>query len=315
MKITVLETNMLTKGDICLDKLNNLGKVTYLDCIKPNEIIEKCIDDEIILCSKTIFNKELIDCLPKLKLICVFATGYNNVDTKYAAKKGITVVNVPGYSTESVVQHVFTLLLTLAGSTNKYVESTSKGDWINSPTFTYFPYNFSEISGKTLGIVGYGTIGSRVAEVGNAFGMKVIVHSRTPKENCPYEQVSLETLLKKCDFLSLNCPLTEKTKEMINKDALSLMKSTAYIINTSRGPVINEQDLADALHNGKIAGAALDVLTVEPMEKDCPLFGEKNCIITPHIAWTTYDARQRLADICADNVKAYIDGNPINTVN
>lgn len=315
MKISVLETDMLTKGDICLDALNALGNITYYNCIPLSQIIEKCKDDEIILCSKTVFNRHLINNLPKLKLICVFATGYNNVDTEYAKEKGITVVNVPGYSTESVVQHVFTLLLTLAGSTNRYVESTAKGDWIKSPTFTYFPYSFGELFGKTLGIVGYGAIGKRVAEVAKAFGMNVIVHTRTKKDDCPFEQTTLESLLERCDFLSLNCPLTDKTRGMINKDTISMMKPTAYIINTSRGPVINEQDLADALNNGKIAGAGLDVLTVEPMEEDCPLFGAKNCIITPHIAWTTYDARQRLSDICADNVKAYIEGKPINVVN
>ena len=315
MKISVLETNMLTSGDISLSPLEALGDVDFYNKLTDDQIVKLCSESEVILCTKTLFHKELIDLLPKLKLICVFATGYNNIDTSYAASKGILVANAPAYSTESVVQHVFSLVLNLAGNTYKYINSTSRGEWITSPTFSYFNIPIIELNGKTLGIVGYGAIGKRVAELGNAFGMKVLVCTRTKKDDCPYPQMTVDEMLPLCDFVSLNCPLNEDTKELINAERLAKMKSSAFIINAARGPVVDEAAIADALFSGGIAGYGADVLSTEPMSPDSPLVSAPNCILTPHIAWASLEARTRLMEICVNNIKGYIDGTPVNLVN
>ena len=315
MKISVLETNMLTVGDISLSDLEELGDTDFYDKLDDDEIVRLCYDSDIILCTKTVFNKELIDRLPKLRFISLFATGYNNVDTLYARQKGILVSNAPAYSTESVVQHVFSLILNLAGNTYRYIDSTNRGDWVASPTFSYFNIPIIELYGKTLGIVGYGAIGKRVAEIGNAFGMKVIVCTRTPKQDCPYPQMSIDEMLPLADFVSLNCPLTDATKGLINAERISKMKPTSFIINAARGPVVDEKAIAEALYKGIIAGFAADVIEKEPMSPTSPLIGAPNCILTPHVAWASLEARTRLMDICINNIKGFIDGSPVNLVN
>lgn len=315
MKISVLETNMLTAGDICLSPLEDLGDTDFYNKLSDDEIVRLCQESRIILCTKTFFHKALIDRLPNLRLICVFATGYNNVDVLYAKEKGILVANAPAYSTESVAQHVFSLILNLAGNTYKYISSTARGEWISSSTFSYFNIPIIELHSKTLGIIGYGAIGKRVAEIGKAFGMNVLICTRTPKSDCPFPQMSIDEMLPLCDFVSLNCPLNDGTRSLINADRLSKMKPTAYIVNAARGPVVDEVAISEALFSGEIAGYGADVLEIEPMSPDSPLTTAPNCILTPHVAWASLEARTRLMDICINNIKGFIDGKPVNLVN
>ena len=251
---------------------------------------------------------------PNLKYIGLFATGYDNIDIQEAARRGIVVCNAPGYSTMSVAQHTFSLLLNLASNTISYNDSVHNGDWIQSSVFTYLKFSIMEISEKKLGIIGYGAIGRAVAEIGRAFGMHPLIHTRTLPKNCPFPIVPFDTLLAESDFVTLHCPLTKQTKHLINANALSKMKKTAYLINTSRGGVIDEDALAAALHSGSIAGAGIDVLTTEPMRNGHPYFTAPNCIITPHIAWASVEARHRLIKIVYENLEAFLRGTPINNV-
>lgn len=315
MKITVLDKPTFTVGDINLDNINALGNVSYHEILTREEVISACYNSPIVVCNKTLFDKEMINALPNLKYIGLTATGYNNVDLEVAKEKGIVVTNVPGYSTIDVAQHVFAFILHHANKIDVYDSTVKNGDWIRSKTFCYFNYPLFELSGKTLGVFGYGDIGKRVADIGNAFGMKVIVHTRTTPKNCPYQLVDKQTLFSESDYLSLHSPLNEQTKGLINEETLSLMKNTAVLINTSRGPVVDEVALKNALNNKVIAHAYLDVLCIEPMSKDSPLIGVPNLTITPHVAWAPRESRQRLIDIVASNIKAFIDNNPQNVVN
>ena len=314
MKITVLDKISFTIGDIDLSPLNSLGSVEYYDVLSSSEVKRVLQDTDIVVCNKTVFDKEMILSLPKLKYIGLTATGYNNVDIEYANKRGITVCNVPNYSTVDVAQHVFAFLLHYANKISEYDASVKDGDWLKSKTFCYFDTPIVELYNKTMGIVGFGNIGKKVANIASAFGMKVLVYSRTKKQS-EYEFCSKEELFKRSDFISLHCPLNEETSRLINKETLSLMKPTSVLINTSRGGVIDEYALKEALEQGKIKHALLDVLTIEPMNKDCPLIGVKNVTFTPHVAWAPVECRQRLVEIVAQNVKAFIDGNPQNVVN
>ena len=315
MEIIVLDRNTVTLEDVDFSALESLGNVKYYNVLPKEELPEILKDAEYVICNKAVFDEKLINECKKLKYIGLFATGFNNVDLKAANERNITVCNAPDYSTESVVQHAFALLLNLAGSVGKYDKFTCEGGWIKSPTFSFFQYPITEIAGKTIGVVGFGAIGKRVCQIAKCFGMNVLVHTRTVPEVKEYEFVSKEELFKRADFISLNCPLNEGTKNLVNKDTISLMKETAYIINTARGGVVNQEDLAEALNSERIAGAGLDVLEVEPMLESNPLYKAKNCIITPHTAWASKDARQRVADLAGTNLKAYIEGNPVNTVN
>lgn len=315
MEIIILDRNTVTLEDVDFSALDVLGDTKYYNVLPKEKLPEVLKDAEYVICNKAVFDENLISKCPKLKYIGLFATGFNNVDLKVANERNITVCNAPDYSTESVVQHTFALLLNLAGSIGKYDKFTYDGGWIKSPTFSFFRYPITEIAGKTLGTVGYGAIGKRVCEIAKCFGMNVIVHTRTIPENSEFEFVSREELFKRADFISLNCPLNEGTKNLVNKETLSLMKKTAYIINTARGGVVNQEDLAEALNTEQIAGAGLDVLEVEPMLESNPLYRAKNCIITPHTAWASKDARQRVADLAGANLKAYLEGKPVNTVN
>lgn len=314
MKVTVLDKISFTVGDIDLSSLDALGEVEYYDVLSPEEIIKVCRDSEVIVCNKTLFTKDILECLPKLKFIAITATGYNNVDLAFAKSKGILVANVPNYSTVDVAQHVFAFILNYSNRVYEYDLSVKQGDWIKSKTFCYFDKPLVELHGKTLGIFGFGNIGKTVAKIADAFGMKVIVYNRS-KKDIPYKQVDKETLFKTSDYLTIHCPLNDETKHLINKDTLALMKPTAVLINTSRGGVINEDHLKDALNNDVIAHAMLDVLTFEPMVKGNVLLDAKNVTFTPHIAWAPKETRQRLIDLVANNITCFVKGNPINIVN
>ncbi len=313
MHMIILDKVTLTQNDIDFSPLTELCDTEFYDILSKEDIKKVCKDTDILLCNKAVIDREVIDECKNLKFIGLFATGYNNIDTEYAAQKGIVVSNVPGYSTNSVAQLVFTFIMLLATNAHKYDESVHKGDWIRSFTFSYFPYSITELYGKRIGIFGCGAIGRAVGNIGKAFGMDVVYTSRTKYEG--YEYVDFDTLLETSDFISLNCPLTKQTEKLINAKTLAKMKKEAFLINTSRGGVIDEKDLAEALTNGIIAGAALDVLTEEPMKKDNVLLSAPNCIITPHVAWASYEARTRLIKMVAENVRAFMNGTPVNKVN
>lgn len=315
MKIVVLDKKTVTEGDISLKAIEDLGDVKFYNLTSNEEIVDHIDDAEIILVNKVSIKADVMDRCKNLKYIGLFATGYNNIDLEKAKESGIVVCNAPAYSTQAVAQHTFALLLHLTNKVATYNESVHDGKWINSETFSYFPYPLSEIAGMTMGLFGFGSIGHKVADIANAFGMKVIVYTRTPKVEENVEFVTEEELFARSDVLSIHCPLTDATRDFIDVTRLKQMKSTAILINTARGPIVNEKDLADALNQNIIAGAAVDVLSREPMREDNPLKTAKNCVITPHIAWAPKQTRERLIQIVADNIKHYLDGNPINVVN
>ena len=316
MKITVLDGFAVNPGDLDWGILSPYGEVTVYDrTASDEESIHRIADSEIVMVNKTPLPAIVLENAPKLKLVCVLATGYNVVDCDAARKLGITVCNVPAYSTAAVAQLVFSFILHFASRTSAYNKFVQSGGWIKSETFSDFLYPIQELAGKTIGIIGYGSIGRKVAHIAQAFNMNVIVNTRTAKQDGSVKFVGLKELFSDADVITAHCPLTEETMGLINKETLSYCKPSCVIINTSRGPVVNEQDLADALNSGKIAGAALDVLCQEPMSEECPLIGAKNCIITPHIAWAPLETRERLVKVVAENVKAFIEGYPINTVN
>jgi glycerate dehydrogenase len=302
-------------GDIPTAQLEELGDVKIIPLTKPEETAANIGDADIVLCNKVLINKEVMDACPNIKYIGLFATGYNNVDVEYAAQKGITVCNAGQYSTNAVAQQTFAYILDRFSRVRDYDNAVKNGEWERSPAFSYFPVPTSELAGKTLAIVGYGSIGRKVAEIGAAFGMNIVISTRTQPKDCPYEVTDLFTAAEKADVLTFHCPLTDKTAGIINSELLSHMKPTAMLVNTSRGGVVNEADLAQALNDEKIAAAYLDVLVKEPMSPDTPLKGAKNCVITPHTAWAPLETRQRLVDIVCDNIRAWQSGTPRNKVN
>lgn len=314
MKTVILDRCTVTKGDIDLSPLSAFGETAYYDMLPKKKIIEVLQGADAVVCNKSVIDKDIIDAT-SLKFIGLFATGYNNIDIEYAKEKGIVVCNVPGYSTDSVTQVTMSFLLELACNTSRYSRSVANGDWKRASQFSYFDFPITEIADKTLGIYGLGTIGISVARAALAFGMKVIAYTRTPKTVDGVQLVSQKELFESSDFLTFHCPLNEQTAKLVNAETIALMKPTAYLINTSRGGVIDEYALADALKQRRIAGAALDVLTYEPMAEDCPLFGLDNCMITPHIAWASFEARTRLIGKVAENLRAFCEGAPINVVN
>ncbi|MGN0675830.1 MAG: D-2-hydroxyacid dehydrogenase [Oscillospiraceae bacterium] len=314
MKIAVLEAKTVSKGDVSFDEIYALGEVREFPLTPVDKIIENVGDADIVLCNKTPFTEEVLRACPNLKYIGLCATGYNNIDLKTCSELGITVCNVPAYSTAAVAQQVFSFILHFASRTSAYNKFVKNGGWIRSETFSDFVYPIQELSGKTLGIIGYGSIGRKVAKIAQAFDMKVIVNTRTAKQDGSVKFVGLKELFSESDVITAHCPLTSDTNGLICKDTLQYCKPSCVVINTSRGAVVKEQDLADALNSGKIAGAALDVLCEEPMSESCPLIGAQNCIITPHIAWAPLETRERLVKIAAENIKAYLNGSPINTV-
>lgn len=313
MKLVILDGHAVNPGDLPWDDFKNLADITVYERSKPEEVISRIGDADAVFLNKINITKEILDACPNLKYIGVLATGYNVIDLDAARSHNITVTNIPSYSTDSVAQHVFSFILNFTNQVSLHNASVQNGDWIRCPDFCYWNAPLTELKGKTLGIFGYGNIGKRVSEIAKVFGMNVICSTRTPKENMP-PMVSFEELLSKSDFVSLHAPLTDKTKNIINKDTLSLMKKSAYLINTARGGFVVEKDLAECLKKGQIAGYAADVLLEEPMSKDNPLLNAPNCVITPHIAWAPLETRKRLQEIALNNLKAFISGKPVNVV-
>ena len=313
-KLTILDGHAVNPGDLPWSFLNGLVDYKVYERSAPEEVIERIGDSDAIFLNKIQITKEIFDACPKLKYIGVLATGYNVIDLEAARQYGVTVTNIPAYSTDSVAQHVFSFILYFTNQVAQHSASVMSGDWVKCRDFCFWNGSLTELAGKTLGIFGYGNIGRRVAEIAKAFGMKIICCTRTPKEGMP-ESVTFEELLKRSDFLTLHAPLTEQTKNIINKESLALMKPTAYLINTARGGFIVEKDLADCLNNNGIAGFAADVLLQEPMAENCPLLKAKNCVITPHIAWAPRETRKRLQGIAEENLKAWLAGKPVNVVN
>jgi glycerate dehydrogenase len=318
MKIVILDGYTLNPGDLTWDGLKQLGEVTVYDRTPADQVVERAEGADVIFTNKTPVNAAALNSLPDLKYIGILATGYNIIDTEVAKQKGIIVSNVPGYSTPSVVQLTFGLLLELCLHMQRHSDAVSAGRWASSVDFCFWDYPLTELSGKTIGIIGFGNIGRQVGDVATAFGMNIIGTSRhhtDQSHRSNFKWAEIPELLEQADVVSIHCPLSPETKGLINKESLQRMKSTAFLLNTSRGPVVVEEDLAQALNNGVIAGAGIDVLSVEPPAKDNPLFSAKNCIITPHIAWATKEARSRLMEITVSNLMAYKNGNPVNVVN
>lgn len=316
MKIVILDWSTMCSGDdLSPDIFREFGEVSAYSLTSPEEVVPRINDAEIVLCNKVVITKEIMDSCPNLRYIGLFATGFNNIDTAYAAEKGITVCNAGQYSTNAVAQQVFAYILDYCSRIRDYDSSVKSGEWEASPCFSYFPIPITEIAGKTLSVIGFGSIGKRVAELGKAFGMNVIISTRTTPQNCPYEVCDLDTAVKNADFLTFHCPLTDKTKGIVNADMLGNMKNSAVLINTSRGAVVNEGDLTEALNSGKIAAAYLDVLEKEPMSPDTPMKSAINCVITPHTAWAAYETRVRLLNIVSNNIRCWINGEPQNKVN
>ena len=317
MKITVLDGYAACPGDISWDAMKSLGDLTVYDRTAPADVVERAKDSEVILTNKVVISKAVIDQLPQLKYVGVLATGYNIVDTKYAREKGIVVTNIPAYSTDSVAQMVFAHIFNITNDIAHYAAENRKGRWTNSPDFCYMDGTLHEVASMSIGIYGLGSIGRKVAEVAHAFGMKVYaVTSKEPSALPQYvTKLTLDEVLATCDIITLHCPLTDTTKEMINKSTLAKVKNGAILVNTGRGPLVNEQDVADALASGQLGAFCADVLTVEPARADNPLLSAPRCYLTPHVAWATFEARVRLMDIAVSNVAAYKEGKPVNVVN
>ena len=311
----ILDADTVTNGDISFEPISSLVDARLIGLTVEGEVADNIADAELVITNKVKITDEVMSRCKNLKYIGLFATGYNNIDIEAAKKRGIVVSNVPGYSTSSVAQHTFALILHYFSSAAEYGRTVKNGDWCYSKLFSYFNIPFFELSGKTIGIIGYGAIGRAVAKIARAFDMRVLVYTRTPpKDEAGIIISGLDELLSESDIVTLHCPLTEATRSLINERTLGLMKSSAILINTSRGAVIDESALLKALSEGKIAFAGLDVLTEEPMREDCPLRNAPNCLITPHIAWAPLETRKRLIGLVADNIKAYLDGSPKNNV-
>ncbi|MBE6597771.1 MAG: D-2-hydroxyacid dehydrogenase [Ruminococcaceae bacterium] len=306
---------VVSKGDIDLTILEKYGEVTYYGETQRALTAERIKDADIVIVNKTVIGKAEIDAAKNLKMIGLFATGYNNIDVAYAAEKGIAVCNAGVYSTSAVAQHVFAFILNHASGISDYSRAVENKEWINSRLFSFFARPTYELEGKTLGIFGFGAIGAQVAKIALAFNMRVIATTRTPKIFSGVEFVSFDKLLSESDYLTLHCPLTEETRELFNKEAFSRMKDGLYFINTARGGVVSESALLSALSSGKLSGAAIDVLTEEPMRRDCLLFGAPNITITPHVAWAPIETRTRLLSIVCDNIESFLAGAPKNKVN
>ncbi|MGC9364039.1 MAG: D-2-hydroxyacid dehydrogenase [Fidelibacterota bacterium] len=317
MHIVVLDGHTLNPGDLSWAELEKLGDCVMYDRTSPAEVITRAYAAEILIINKVVIGKSEIDRLPKLKYIGLCSTGYNVVDIQTAADRNIVVTNVPAYSTLSVAQMAFAHILNLCQHVGGHSLSVKNGEWSQSPDFCYWKFPLVELQSQTLGIVGFGRIGRQVATLGQAFGMNIIYYDINPPDqiDSDYRNVTLDRLFRESDIITLHCPLTPETEGLISKKQLRLMKSTAFLINTSRGQLIDEAALAEALNSENIAGAGLDVLSTEPPAPDNPLLSAKNCYITPHIAWATRAARARLMKTVVQNVRAFLDGTPVNRVN
>ena len=314
MNIVVTDGYTLNPGDLNWSAIEQYGKLTVYERTPVEAIISKCKHANIILTNKVPFDKTAIEQLPQLQLISVTATGYNIIDITAAKEKGITVCNAPAYGTASVAQHTFALMLELTNGVGVHAASVAAGEWERCKDFAYTKIPLIELAGKTLGIIGFGNIGEQVARIAAAFGMKIIYNSPALKNTTVAQYATLETVFAESDIVSLHCPLKTDNQQFVNQSLLQLMKPTAFLINTARGQLINEQDVADALNNGVIAGAGLDVLSMEPPLPGNPLLKAKNCIITPHIAWMSKEARERIMDITAKNIAGFLKGKLVNNI-
>lgn len=317
MKIVVLDGYGVNPGDLSWETLEALGDVEVYPRTAPEDVIDRCFNAEIILTNKVVLNKQILVSLPRLKYIGVLATGYNVVDVDTASDLDIIVTNIPAYSTDSVVQMTFAHILTMTNRVEHYTQQNRNGRWSHNPDFVYWDTPLIELAGKTMGIVGLGNIGMKVAQLARCFGMEVYAFTSKASSLLPegIQKTTFEGLLSVSDILSLHCPLNRSTREMINASSLAKMKEGALLINTGRGPLVNEADVAEALRSGHLGGYGADVMCQEPPAEDNPLFSAPNAYITPHIAWATFEARKRLIAIAVGNVKAFIDGNPVNVVN
>ncbi len=317
-KLVILDwaTMDATPGELSWDAFRPLAdEIEVYPLTTPEETVSRIGDADGVICNKVLITREVLDACPNVKYIGILATGFNNVDLEAASARGIPVCNAGSYSTDAVAQLVFAYILDYCERVALYTMGTRLGEWEQSPTFSYFPHPTTELRGKVLGIIGYGHIGRRVAEIAEVLGMQVLIHTRTKPQSCPFPVVSLEELLRQSDFVTLHCPLTEQTNELINSNTLAMMKETAVLINTSRGGTVYEPALAAALNQDMLAAAYVDVLNCEPMSPDTPLKSAKNCFITPHIGWTPSETRQRLAEITVNNLRGWLQGAPQHVVN
>lgn len=317
MQIVLLDGYASNPGDLTWEPLKAMGEVTVYDRTQPSEVVERAHDAEIIVTNKVTLTRQTLEQLPNLRLICVLATGYNTIDTLAARDLGITVCNVPAYSTDSVAQMVFALILNMTNRVAHYARQTREGRWSAAPDFCYWDLPVSELAGKTLGIVGLGHIGAKVASIAREFGMDVFAFTSKNSIDLPdyIQKTTVEGLFGVSDILTLHCPLTPDTHELINARTLARMKRGALLVNTGRGPLVNEADVAEALASGQLGGYGADVMCSEPPAADNPLFAQPNAFITPHIAWASVEARQRLLNATFDNIRAFQDGHPKNVVN
>lgn len=318
MKIVVLDGYALNPGDISWDEIRTLGEMEIYDRTPKDLIIERAGDAEIILLNKTPLSRDILEKLDKVRFVGVLATGYDVVDTIAARERGILVTNIPAYSTESVAQLVFALLLEICHHVGDHNRSVQSGEWAASKDYSYWKYPLMELSGKTLGIIGVGRIGQSASAIAQAFGLHVVAFNRSRNsalENDRFRYVTLDQLYAQSDIITLHCPLSEETRGLINAESIAKMKNGVILINTSRGGLVVESDLAAALHAGKVYGAGVDVVSVEPIRSDNPLLGAPNCIITPHIGWAPVEARKRLMTILAENIQQFLAGTPVNVVN
>lgn len=318
MKIVILDGYTLNPGDLSWEPLKELGEVTVYERTAPKDVYKRAEGAEVVFTNKVVLDEAVLEKLPSLKYIGVLATGYNVVDVEAAARKGIVVTNIPAYSTSSVAQMAFAHILNIVQRVGYYAQEVSNGKWSRQADFSFWDASLHELDGKKIGIIGFGNTGRATARIAVGFGLDVYAYTSKSAMELPadvHKCPSMDELFRKCDIVSLHCPLTETTRELVDARKLELMKSSAILINTGRGGLVNEQDLADALNSGKIAAAGLDVLSSEPPRADNPLLKARNCFITPHQAWATKEARVRLMQLAVNNLKAFLEGKPVNVVN
>lgn len=317
MKIVILDAYTVDQGELTWDGLSDLAEVETYERTSPDEVVARCKGAEIVLTNKVVLDASMLNMLPRLQYIGVLATGYNVVDLEVASRQNIVVTNIPAYSTKSVAQMVFCHLLNIVSHVDYYAIENRSGRWSQSPDFCYLDHNLFELHGKKMGIVGLGNTGMATARIAAGFGLQVLAATSKDEDDLPYgiKKVDLDTLFEQCDIVSLHCPLTDDTFHLVDAERLATMKNSAILINTGRGPLVDDAAVAEALNSDQLAAYGADVLTTEPPAADNPLLSAKNSYLTPHIAWATREARLRLMNICTENVRAYLEGEPINQVN
>ena len=315
MKIVLTDCKTITKDDLDLTVFDKIGETVYYDLTPPEKLAERVADADAVICNKTVISAEIMKQAKNLKYIGLFATGYNNIDVEEAAKRGITVCNAGSYSTQAVAQHTFAFILNHYNNVAKYGNFVDDGGWKNSKTFSPFVFPMHELAGKTIGIVGYGSIGREVAKIANAFSMKVLAYARTPKKDDTVTFTDLDTLVKTSDIVTVHCPLNKDSQYMFDAEMFEKFKDGAYFVNTARGGVMVESALINAIKSGKLSGAAIDVLETEPMSQASELVNLPGLTVTPHVAWAPIETRERLLDIVTDNLKSFMEGTPKNKVN